>query len=423
MSTTERSSEYEARVKRVMTAAANKEPDRVPIMPGMFPFAVDYYGSSMAEIMYDARKGIDISLRYLEEFKPDAAAGLYTGLGRGPVLELVKPKNSAWPGAPDKRVPDNSYSQHIEFPLLEEDDMGFFERDFTGWLFQKALPMTSVLMEPFSSFDNSDMRAVTDIGAVASQFARPEMRKAIETLWRVDEMNNEIRKICAEGIAKMEEMGFPSFGAGIGGPVPFDSYSDFLRGTLETMVDMYEHRDVIERFIDERIDKILENIRVTAAKNQHLKETKWAHLILHKGMDGFMNEEQYKNLYWKHLKMIIDEITSSGFKCYVYTEGPYTSRLDHLTEVDTNMVVYHFEQVDLVQAKKKLGDIACIAGGFPAWIVEQRSKQQVIDEVKRTLDILAPGGGYIFEGGYGFGQAPVENVNAMFETVLEYGKY
>ncbi|NLV49424.1 MAG: hypothetical protein GXY20_01875, partial [Clostridiales bacterium] len=50
-------------------------------------------------------------------------------------------------------------------------------------------------------------------------------------------------------------------------------------------------------------------------------------------------------------------------------------------------------------------------------------KQQVIDEVKRVLDICAPGGGYIFEGGYGFGKAPVENVKAMFETVLEYGKY
>ena len=74
-------------------------------------------------------------------------------------------------------------------------------------------------------------------------------------------------------------------------------------------------------------------------------------------------------------------------------------------------------------AKKKLGDMACIAGGFPVWIVEHGTKQQVVDEVKRVLDICAPGGGYIFEGGYSFGEAPIENVHAMYETVLEYGKY
>jgi uroporphyrinogen-III decarboxylase len=221
----------------------------------------------------------------------------------------------------------------------------------------------------------------------------------------------------------MAEMGYPTFGAGVGGGVPFDQYSDFFRGTIDSMVDMYENRGVIERFIDERIDRQIAGIKASTAAMAHLKDEKWASIILHKGMDGFMNEEQYVNLYWKHLRMIINEMTAAGFKVYVYTEGGYTTRLPHLTEVDKNMVVYHFEKVDLELAKKTLGDMACIAGGFPVWIVEQGTKQQVIDEVKRVLDICAPGGGYIFEGGYSFGEAPIENVMAMFETVRKYGVY
>jgi hypothetical protein len=377
----------------------------------------------MAQLTYDARIGVDTALKYLEEFKPDAAMGFYSNSGKGPILELIKPKACAWPGAPDKRVPDNSYHQFLEFPVLLEEEMPFFERDYTGWLFQKGLPKVAGVTDPFADWNTSSLGVNYDVSMLAAQMARPEMREAIQTLWKIDDLNKEIQKIHAAGQTKMHEMGFPSFSIGIGGAVPFDSYSDFYRGTLDSILDMYENRGVIERFIDERIERTLANIRAATKANEQHKDSKWGHIILHKGMDGFMNEEQYVNLYWKHLRMIINEITSAGFKCYVYTEGKYTSRLDHLTEVAKNMVVYHFEDVDLALAKKKLGNIACIAGGFPAWIVEHGTKQQVIDEVKRVLDICAPGGGYIFEGGYSFGIAPVENVRAMFETVLEYGKY
>ena len=416
-------STYEERVARVMTAAANKEPDRVPIMPGMSVFAIDYYGSSMAEVTYNAQAGVDASIKYLEEFQPDSAAGFYSNAGKGPMLELMRPKSCAWPGAPDKRVPDDSYHQFIEFPILEEEEMPWFERDYTGWLFQCALPKSSGLMEPFANWNTASLGVTYDMSQLASQLARPEMREVIQTLWQIDDMNKEVAKIHAAGAAKMTEMGFPSFGAGIGGGVPFDSYSDFFRGTFGSMIDMYFNRGVIERFCDERIERTVANIRAIGKANAHLASEKWGNIILHKGMDGFMDEEQYRNLYWKYLQRIINEINAAGFKCYVYTEGPYNSRIDCLTEVDKNMVVYHFEDVDMAVAKKKLGDMACIAGGFPVWLVEQGTKQQVIDECKRILDICAPGGGYIFEGGYSFGKAPIENIYAMFETVLEYGKY
>ena len=107
---------------------------------------------------------------------------------------------------------------------------------------------------------------------------------------------------------------------------------------------------------------------------------------------------------------------------YIYTEGKYDSRLEFLKDVPKGKVVYHFEECDMAQAKKVLGDIACIAGGFPVHLLDRGSKQQVIDEVKRLIDICAPGGGYIFETVYGFDNSIPENVEAMFETVRTYGK-
>lgn len=53
MSTNDIKVEYSTRVKRVMAVAANEEPDRLPIMPVMLPFAVNYYGYSMAKLTYN----------------------------------------------------------------------------------------------------------------------------------------------------------------------------------------------------------------------------------------------------------------------------------------------------------------------------------------------------------------------------------
>jgi uroporphyrinogen decarboxylase len=49
---------------------------------------------------------------------------------------------------------------------------------------------------------------------------------------------------------------------------------------------------------------------------------------------------------------------------------------------------------------------------------------EVTDDVKRRIDDLAPGGGFVFAAVHNI-QAfvPPENIVTAFETALEYGKY
>jgi uroporphyrinogen decarboxylase len=50
--------------------------------------------------------------------------------------------------------------------------------------------------------------------------------------------------------------------------------------------------------------------------------------------------------------------------------------------------------------------------------------QEVQDEVKRNIDILAPGGGFVFATVHNIVEGvPAENVIAAFQTAKEYGKY
>jgi uroporphyrinogen-III decarboxylase len=213
-------------------------------------------------------------------------------------------------------------------------------------------------------------------------------------------------------------MGYPNLMGGMAG-VPFDSYSDFYRGTILSLTDLYDRPEYVERYIEEAFEQQIEMIRATKG----IGEGKFVFMALHKGMDGFMSDEYYRKYYWRHLQQIILEIIDSGKVPYIYTEGRYNSRLDCLSEVPPGKVFYHFETVDMAEAKKKLGNIACISGGFPTSLLDWGTPEQVRDEAKRLLDICAPGGGFIFETSCGLGNCKRENVEALFDTVRTYGKY
>ena len=84
------------------------------------------------------------------------------------------------------------------------------------------------------------------------------------------------------------------------------------------------------------------------------------------------------------------------------------------------------ESMDPIKIKKEFGDYICLRGGISEQnILTHGSVQDVIDETKRIIDNLAPGGGYILAPGHPVLQddVPVENIIAMYETAFEYGFY
>jgi uroporphyrinogen decarboxylase len=91
-----------------------------------------------------------------------------------------------------------------------------------------------------------------------------------------------------------------------------------------------------------------------------------------------------------------------------------------------NPVQYTAAGMDLAGLKKDFGDALTFWGGGvdTQSTLNNGTPQEVRDEVKKVLDILAPGGGFVF--------APVHNVQddvspenfwAMWDTLQEYGKY
>ena len=407
----------EERQKRINDAISLIEPDRVPITASGQCYPIYNAGYTVAEAVYDFEKFAESMTKYLIEYEPDAALGGITIPGQGRILELLRPKNVVWPGAPDGRISMNSTQQFVEYAVLKEEDMELFMQDYTGWLLTKGLPAVSGLLEPLADWNfarhNIDMHS----DPLIRMLSTPEAREMMQTIWKISDMQIELRQKSAQLSKKYNDLGFPVISGGRA-YVPFDSFSDFYRGTLDTMMDLSEHPDVIFRFMDMNIEYVLDYI----TEQSKIAPGKWVFMPLHKGMDSFLSDRQYNDFYWKYLQRMINHIIDVGMVPYVYTEGPYNTRIKYLRDVPKGKVVYSFEEVDPILAKQELGDAACIMGVFPIYLLHYGTKQQVIDEAKRLIDILAPGGGYIFSTGAGYDQAKPENVDAMFDTVKTYGK-
>ncbi len=413
--TPENQIKYDEKLKRINDAIALREPDRVPMTPSPAIFPVFHAGYTMTDAIYDdsLEVGRNALLKYLRDFDPDCGATIANYIGEGRLLELQQPTTVRWSGMPGNPIGDKSLHQFIEFPILLDDEIDDFFHDRTSFLLRKALPRTSDLLKPLSDFHVGN-----SILSLAGAVSGPDMRQMIQTLWEISDGYAELFKKRVDVHREIEEAGYPLLRTSFICGVPFDEYSDFYRGTLLSLADLYERPEEVRTFIDEAFEHTIALIRASKGK----EDGKHVFMALHKGMDGFMGDEHYREYYWDHLQKIICEIIDVGKVPYIFTEGKYNSRLDCLKEVPPGKVFYHFEEVDMAEAKRKLGDVACISGGFSTYLLNYGTKQQVIDECKRLIDICAPGGGFIFETACGMDYAKEENVEAMFDTVRNYGK-
>ena len=412
--TAENQAKYDAKWKRICDAIALREPDQIPMTPSPSIFPIFHAGYTMTQAIYDESLEIarEATMKYLRDFDPDNGTAVTNYLGEGRLMELQQPTTMRWSGMPGNPIGDNSLQQFIEFPLLLDDEFDEFFSDRTGWTMRKSLPRESDLLKPLVNFQPG-----RGAMGMANALSTPEMREMIKTLWEISDGYKEYFKKRAAISREIEEAGYPILRCGMAA-VPFDHYSDFLRGTLLSLADLYERPEEVRRFIDATFEETIAQIKATKGTD----DGKHIFMALHKGMDGFMSDEHYREYYWSHLQQIICAIIDAGKVPYIYTEGKYNSRLDCLTEVPPGKVFYHFEQVDMAEAKRKLGGIACISGGFSPYLLNYGTKQEVIDECKRIIDACAPGGGFIFETSYGMDYVKEENVEAMFDTVRNYGK-
>ena len=421
----ENQARYDEKYKRMKTALDLKEPDRVPINIGGGAFMLVDAGYTVAEVNYDESLDMakDAAEKFLKKYDPDVASGLaltFAGEGRGHEMQGGKTMFIAGMKDAPIKMGENSGPQFLEQVMLPDEEIDMFMNDYTQWSINCFLPRLSSVLEPFKTLKFPlNHRGINDI---VNQFSRTDIKEAILKMWEINDFYKDYRARCGKIEQGLREMGYPSFGGGARAVVPFDKYSDTFRGFMLSLTDIYEHEDEMKQYMERFQVENLQGIR--DANKDGSRNGRFMSMALHKGFDGMRSDSQYAELYWKHLKECIDVCRESGLVAQPFCEGKYTSRLKYLADITPGNVYYTFENVDLKEAKRVLSGKACFGGAFPSELLYFGTKQQVIDKVKETLDICAPGGGYIFSLSAGLNaDAKRENVEAMFDTVRTYGKY
>ena len=411
---------HEEKSRRFYAAVDHREPDRVPIHVNSQIYAVMQAGYTMKECIYDKtmQKALEASKKFMLTYDTDITNSLCAYAGEGELMELVSPKYMSWAGRSGYNISENSIQQFMERPTLQDDGLDLFFEDNGTWRLTRCQPNLCDLYEPLRSFRIPfSSRTPT---ALAEELSKPAMREMIEKCWQLDELVKESKKYKAEANRELREMGFLSL---MGGKacVPYDEWGDEYRGSMMCLTDLYENPEAVARFIDRYQEEMIS--RIKSFNPDGSKNGKTVVMTLHRGMDGFLSEKVYRDVYWRHLQEIIEAIMSVGMIPSIFCEGSYATRLDLLRDIPRGRIMYTFEYTPLDLCKKKLGDIATIVGGIRTADLNFSTPDKVTDAVKKCIDDAAAGGGYIFRTTSGIDLAKPENVEAMFDTLHAYGKY
>ena len=116
-------------------------------------------------------------------------------------------------------------------------------------------------------------------------------------------------------------------------------------------------------------------------------------------------------------------LIEDGITPILFAEGSYNTRLDIIKDLPRGKVAWYFDQTDMAEAKKVLGDVCCIMGNVPTSLVMTGTPAEVKEHCRRLIEICGKGGGYILAGGANVDEGNPDNLRAMMEAAKEYGVY
>ena len=149
------------------------------------------------------------------------------------------------------------------------------------------------------------------------------------------------------------------------------------------------------------------------------------------GQDGWLiSPDLYREMIKPKQRRLLEAIKrKTDAKVYYHGCGAVYELIPDLIELGfdiLNPVQVSARGMDTERLKKEYGDDIVFWGGGvdTQHVLPFGTPEEVADEVRRRIDDLAPGGGFVFAAVHNI-QAfvPPENIVTAFETALEYGGY
>ncbi|QSX07635.1 uroporphyrinogen decarboxylase [Alkalibacter rhizosphaerae] len=333
-----------------------KIPKRAPIMVNVDnAFALEYAGMDLRTDQFSVEKNleaIDITSR---DFDSDVVMGLMFRLPS--LYKILEARNFIMGG--------DGFIQHPNVHGLEIDEYDELIADAYKTIWEKVLPrqypaLAKDKFEASKALTKAFFHFFATMGSMGQGYA---------------------------GIA--EKYGKSTYSIASGAAtVPFDTLADQLRSFTGISSDI--------RRVPDKVIAACEALLPLAIKTglgQNSSKYNRTFIPLHMG--PYMREKDFAKFYWPTFKAFVDALDESNVGSNIFVEQDYTRFLDYLGELPAGQLLL-FEYGDPKDIKKRLGDKHIISGLYPLSKLRNGTKQECVDYAKELIDILAPGGNFIF---------------------------
>jgi len=387
-------SEKMSRYERLEAAWNLKEGDRVPAAP-LNCYIIPYRGGiTIKEMFFEPEKLIQASIRCLDIIGDNIDPNITT------LDHLSFLGKSGWDQATlDWRIwerfpPEGNIPSFFEKVMIEDYD-DVMERGFSTVLFNKKI--------------HKDLfqRSLDEFLYYEFDYPRVYARA-----WR----------------RFVEDYEVPLLMGGRA-TIPFE-FVLYYRGFSQYAEDIFERPEKVKKMCELVLER-----EILRAINQAMimgaGEVPGAEVIFFQaGIVGppYVSPRVFEEFVWPTLKKGVDMIVKRGFKAHVHTDGDLTSvlpLLKHITDgLPKGKVLLDFEKTNMKKAKEILGDRVCLFGNVPASLLVYGTPADVEKYCRGLIKDCAEGGGFILatecETPW---DAKPENVRAIIDTAIKYGRY
>ena len=214
-------------------------------------------------------------------------------------------------------------------------------------------------------------------------------------------------------------------------PAPWLKYPKGIRDVEEWYVSTVTRRDYIREVFERQTEFSLANLeKLHRAVGNRVTVVMTSAADFGMQTGPFISPKAYRELYKPFHKEVTGWIHEhTTWKTFIHTCGSIVPLIEDIIDAGfdiLNPVQLSAVNMDPEYLKRRFGDRVVFWGGgvdtqrtLPFGTVEE-----VRQQVRERIRILAPGGGFVFNPIHNVqARAPIENVLAMYETVREHRRY
>ncbi|MCR3923297.1 MAG: hypothetical protein NUK65_12415, partial [Firmicutes bacterium] len=364
-------------------------PERIPVWDGLTTeYLIQYAGKDLmtTQYNYNADLIIEILEKGMEVCRGDMPAG---GFARNPISLMFQQSLTMEMGK-------TGFIQHPERTFMEADEYDEFIKGPHEFVQEKCVPRMN------------------------KGYQKGEVFRSMNTAKAMLATMDCAREFAIAEATIIERHGLFTRPAGTVGMqlVPFDFITDFYRGFSKIPLDMKRQPEKLLAAME-----ALMPYSIFMGKPK-VKSPLGCNMIM-THMAAFLNTKDFEKFYWPTFKKVCHIAAEQGQAMQIFLEGDWTRFIDYLQELPQG-TQFWMEYGDAQQFKDRLGKKMILGGFYPMTLLGSATKEQCIDKAKELLDIMAPGGNYIFildKWALNLKDINPENYTAVLEYVRDNGKY